>query len=369
MKKWLICLFILILITCGLLVYENKKMDNNQVEININSFQYPQNMRKLINKMGVYDYVNVYDLLVNNKIIKVYEGNINILLNKYEIEDENITLGNDEVIVGDKFLDGYFNNFYINNKVQFNNKDYLIGCTLKNTEDIYFKNLDLLYNNIIVKQVVYVSKFGRDNYVSLDRMKTILDYNYVSVLNMVDYEDVSDTLKLILCFFNVLFIVLVFVKLYKYTRTKFEHINKNYHKTNRVLTILEFIKDKSNMLLICRFMSCVLCLIIMCYICFYLLNYIFSVRVPYSINITSVKNLDLIINQSIEFFRYSFKFGFTDRGLCILNIVLTYIITIIILISSCIIHKVLQYKLIFKVPFYLILNINLDLYRIFSIMF
>lgn len=348
MKKWLICLFILILITCGLLVYENKTMDNNQVEISINSFQYPQNMKNLINKMGVYDYVNVYDVLVNNKIIKVYEGNINILLNKYEIENENITLDNDEVIVGDKFLDSYFNNFCINNKVQFNNKDYLISCTLKNTEDIYFRNLDLLYNNIILKQVVYVSKFGRDNYVSLDRMKTILEYNYVSILSMVDYEDVCDTLRLILCFLSILFIILVFVKLYKYTRIKFECINKNYSRTSRVLTLFQFIRDKSNMSLIFSFVCCVLCSIIMCYTCFYLLNYIFSVKVPYNINITSIKNLDIIINQSIEFFRYSLKYGFTDRGLCILNIVLTYITTIIILISSCIIHKVLQYKLILK---------------------
>ncbi|QSX04961.1 hypothetical protein JYG23_09690 [Sedimentibacter sp. zth1] len=344
MKKSIICLLVLILVTIIMLGYVNNHIDTNLVEITFESFYIPESVQQLVDKMYAYDYANVYDVLIDGKTIKVYEGNINIILNQYRLDNKSISLEKHEAIVGEKFLEKLFKDYAISNTLKFQGENYFINGILLDTNDIILKNLDSLEQNNIVNQTLYVEKSSKYEYVDKDIIQTALEYRHINYNSIKDYNDLYSVLKVILCFLIAMVCILTILLLIKKLKIVIQEYKKRYCKLNRIITAYQYIKQKNNVLSLLTIICLAVVIIFVFLICVYAMKNLFTTRLPFSINITSIKNLDTLYLLIKEFLMHNFKYGFNCYEIIVLKIGFIYLIIITILLVNIITNIKQLYK-------------------------
>ncbi|QSX05886.1 hypothetical protein JYG23_14675 [Sedimentibacter sp. zth1] len=348
MKKSLRFLIIFILITLLIMSYVKTNLDLNLVEVHFDIPQSPEKVNNLIESMYAYDFVNVYDILINNQKMKVCDGNINILLEQYKFKDLKLNYSDNEVLVGKKYIEHKSLYSVPPKTLTICSNTYDINGVLLDTEDIIYRDLNLLNDNPITEQTLYIEKSSIDGYVDIDRIQTVLGYKYINTTKLYDYNNLYKTLIIILFFLiSITFIILIII-LIKWLNSKIKMFKNGYREQKQSIYFSQYIKQKNNVSNLLKIILCVVVTAILVLCCGYFINYIFTTKVLLNINITSIKNITNLVDIFKEFSRLNFKYGFSYYEVMVFKIVIVYLamclITVVSIIKSL---CILIYKSVF----------------------
>ncbi len=273
MKKLLAYLGVFIVITGLLLLFVINNYPNNVVEVCLKNSYNKEQIEEALEKISVYDYLNIYDIFSNEENASVYFGNINILLNSNKTVECGITFDDKEVIMGDKFMRERFNYNLLGEIYKSSYGEYDVNCVIKGSNRIYYRDLNALKNSDIKNQ--RKSK------------------NYCKKL------------------------------LSKYRASKYD------------IDIKSFIKKDGNYRLMLSMILVGIMQLLIAITVLYLTIKFTNIKLSYSVDYTSLKSITESMKSFFKLIEYYITNGFTNISLMIIKIIFIYVLTSVVLIASC----------------------------------
>ncbi len=312
----------------------NKNFPSNIAEISLNSVVHPEQLNKTIDDLQLFDYLNIYDIYSYEGNAKLYSGNINILLKQKGIEQVGITLGDDEVIVGDRYMKEHFNYNLLGERYTSNFGEYAVNGIIKNNDSIYYTNSDILQNTDVKKQTLYVSLINTKKRMA-DYSTTVnaLSYYDINVSKSIYYADVNNFFKKLLILFILSALSIVFLKMLSYTKKNTAQIMELQKSSSYDLELWEFIFKPDNLKIVLKILAEIVLEIIIVFAVLRLSIVFLNTRISYSIDFTSLKSITEAIKAFLNLIKYYISNGFTDISLAIVKCLIIYLIVAALIIA------------------------------------
>lgn len=334
MKRLLIYILALIAITGPIFMVMNKNFPSDIAEISLNSVVHPEQISKTVEDLLLFDYLNIYDIYSYEGNAKLYSGNINILLKKKGIEHVGITLGDDEVIVGDRYMKEHFNYNLLGERYTSNFGEYAVNGIIKNNDSIYYTNSDILQNTDVKKQTLYVSLINTKKRMA-DYSTTVnaLSYYDINVSKSIYYADVNNFFKKLLILFILSALSIVFLKILSYTKKNTSQIMELQKSSSYDLELWEFILKPDNFKIILKTLAEIVLEIIIIFAVLRLTTVFLNTRISYSVDFTSLKSMTDAIKAFLNLIKYYINNGFTDISLAIVKCLIIYLVAAALIIA------------------------------------
>lgn len=338
MKKCLKFIVVFVLITLLIMSYVKANLDLNLVEVHLGNPQSPEKVNNLIESMYAYDFVNVYDVLINNKKSKVCHGNINILLEQYKFKNLKLNYTNNEVLVGKKYIQDKFLYSIPPKTLTTCSNSYNINGVLLDTEDVIYEDINLLKNSVITNQTLYIEKSSLNGYIDTDRINTVLNYRYANVKKIYDYNNLFKALTIILFFLLSIIVIICMYTTIKLLKKTIKLYKENYEAQKRTVYFHNYFKQKTSLIKLLRIIAYVISTIFLIICLVFFVRYMFITKLTINKNITSIKNIINLVYMLKEFLRFNFKNGFSYYEVMLFKVISAYsimcLITVINIIKS-----------------------------------
>ena len=334
MKRGIVYISILLTVTAFMLVVFEKYYPSSIVEVYLKDYYSPDKISKTFNEKYPYEYLNLYEILSSEGNVSVYTGNLNIILRNQKIEDYGISIDTDTLIAGDKYIENKSIINTANCPVTTKFGEYYLSASIKNKDEAYFSDTDILKNNQIRRQRMYLilnddEKVGK--YINYETLIRLLKAEGIKVAVSISYKDVSDFLrKLCLIFCFALFLI-VFVYMQKNSIVQIKTIIKKYKELKYDIYLRNYLLDKQNIKFLLTsivqiILSCVLIIVLI--ILFVLIS---NIRLSFSLNPTSYTSIKNTIMLFVNLMSYFLRHGFSDISLTIAGIFFTYLVFIFLI--------------------------------------
>lgn len=331
MKRSIAFINILLIITVFILVIFDKYYPSSILEVYLKDYYTPEKISYVLNEKYPYEYLNIYEILSSEGNVNVYTGNLNIILRNHIMEDYGINKDKDTLIAGDKYLDKRYiyneDNSHITTKIG----EYNLRAVIKNSNEAYYCDTDILKNSQIRRQRLYLILDDSDNpnkYINSETMLRFIKSEGIEVASSIAYEDVSDILKkliLIFCFIQAL-IGLIYMQKNIINQTKV--MIKKYKELKYDIYLRDYLLDKQNIKSIFTVVGKIIAAFVFLIVLLILFVLIINIRPSFSLNPTSYTSIKNTIMLLVNLLNYFFKYGFTDISLAILGILSTYLVLI-----------------------------------------
>ncbi len=328
MKRSIVFINILLIITVFILVIFDKYYPSSILEIYLKECYTPEKISYVLNEKYPYEHLNIYEILSAEGNVNVYTGNLNIILRNRKVEDYGINVDKDTLIAGDKYLDKRYiinkNNSHITTKIG----EYNLRAIIKNSNESYYCDTEILKNNQIRRQRLYLILDDSDNpnkYINSETMLRFIKSEGIEIASSIAYEDVSDILKkiiLIICFIQAL---IGFIHIQKNIINQTKVMIKKYKELKYDIYLRDYLSDKQNIKSIFTVIGKIIAAFVFLIVLLILFVLIINIRTSFSLNPTSYTSIKNTIILLVNLLNYFFKYGFTDISLAILGILSTYL--------------------------------------------
>ena len=334
MKKFLTYIGVYILITALMFLFFVRNFPANMVELSLNSVAKPEQVEKAMKEFMIYDYLNIYDILSYEENVSVYSGNINILLKQLDVVEHGMTFNDNEVIMGDRYMEKQFKYNLLGEKYKSSFGEYDVNCIIKNNDRVYYRNLNILQNANIKSQKIYLSLISTKK-LPIDYNNTIKNFKYygLNVSKSIYYADVINFFKKMLILLVVSTLSIVFFKLLSNTRKSAAQLLEYQKSSKYDLEIGEFISKPNNIKLILKVFCKVLLQVLTAVTILFLTVVFLNTNISYSVDFTSLKSVTDAINAFFNLIKYYILNGFTDISLAIVSCIIIYLLILIVLIT------------------------------------
>lgn len=331
MKKAIYSIFALIILTGLMILYVHKNYPDNIMEICMSEYYSPKIIRDLIDKTGVYDYANVYDLFSAEGNAKVYTGNINILISRRIKDKLNIGLNSKEVLVGDRFAKKSYSYYPLGEKHITTFGEYTINAIISDCDEVYYNDLTILQRETVKNQRLYIVLKDKNN-IAVDE-NTFISYltsGGIITSAAVSYGNVK---KLLTKFFILLLMILIIyaaVKLYNSLKSTVAKLIKMYSKFKYDLYFREFILKTDNLSDIKNIFICIIALFLLISVIRFLTVEYINLKMPYRLNPVSPKSIYAVISLYIGLMSYYIRNGMTEISTLIFSLSVIYFIAAVL---------------------------------------
>ena len=342
MKKTLIYLSILIIITWVMFLFVSKNYPENIVEICLKNYVSPEQVAYAVNNLEAYDYLNVYDIFSYDEKASVYSGNINLFLYNKKRQENGFTFNNNEVIMGDNFMEDNFNYNLLGEKYLSSYGEYDVNCILENNDRVYYRDLEILKSSMIKSQKIYLSLLNtRKTYMNPSNTVKALEYNGIDAAKSIAYIDVINFLKKLLMLLITIVTILIFIIVWRKNKKIGKNILSTYKATKYDIEIKDFIIKKDNLRLMIKLLFTAFLQLINGIIIIYLVASFVRIPLGIDVDITSLKSIIGAAITFIDLLKYYFLNGFTDISFMIVKIIIIYLFISLLfyMINSIMVNK------------------------------
>ncbi len=348
MKKLLTYIGVFIVITAFMFLFFSKNFPTDIAELCLNGVANPEQVDKAMKEISIYDYLNIYDIFSCDENVSVYSGNINILLKKSDIEEHGITFNDNEVIMGDRYIEKQFKYNLLGERYISSFGEYDVNCIIKNNDRVYYRDLNILQNTDVKSQKIYLSLISEKKLpINYSNTVDILKYYGINVSKSIYYADVINFYQKLLILLLISALVIVFIKLVAYTKNSAKQLLEFQSSSKYDLELREFIFKPNNIKLILKVFFEVLIQILIGVATLWLTIVFLNTQMSYGVDFTSLKSITDSINAFARLIKYYIANGFTNISLAIVNCIIIYLLTffvILIINATKIIIKIKEKK-------------------------
>lgn len=346
MKRALIYIGTLIIITGLLILFVDKNYPENIIEFCLNEYISPEDVDRIVKDLNAFDYFNVYEIFSKEGTASVYSGNLNLFLyNKKvqgiglshedkEIESEQVdeeessglTYEDKEVIIGDKFIDKNFKYYPLGTKYTSVYGEYDVNGILEGSDRIYYRDLEILKTARIKSQKIYLSVINTKKIMMLPSIKVHEAKFYgMNIGKSIAYKDLSDSLKKVAALLIIVMAFLVFAVILRLNKKIFRQIVSSYKGSKYDLDIKDFIIKRDNLKIIIKQIFAFLLQVLSIIFILYSVSSFTNVPVSYNIDISSLKSITDAITSLTDLLKYYHSNGFTEISWMIVKIIMIYV--------------------------------------------
>ncbi len=346
MKRALIYIGILIIITGLLILFVGKNYPENIIEFCLNDYISPEDVSRIMQDLNVFDYFNVYDMFSEEETASVYSGNLNLFLYNKKIqgiglsyedkaaeseqadekESTGLTYEDKEVIIGDKFIDKNFRYYPLGTKYTSVYGEYDVNGILEGSDRIYYRDLEILKTARIKSQKIYLSVINARKIMMLPSIKIHEAKFYgMNIGKSIAYKDVTDSLKKIATLLITVMAFLVFAVILRLNKKILRQIANSYKESKYDLDIKDFIVKRDNLKIIIKQIFAVLLQVLSIIFILYSVSSFTNVPVSYNIDISSLKSITDAITSLTDLLKYYHLNGFTEISWMIVKIIMIYV--------------------------------------------
>ena len=334
MKRLLMYISILIIVTTLLLLFVIKNFPNDIVEICLKSDYTKDQIEAAMQQISAYDYLNIYDVFSLETNASIYFGNINILLDDKKIEQCGMTFDDKEVIMGGKFMEENFKYNLLGEKYRSSYGEYDVNCIIKGSDRIYYRDLNVLENNNIKNQRLYLVLSDYQNrLIDVNLVIDNLKYAGIYVSHRIVYYDLSRFLEKLLVILLIVLNSIVFIELLKKNKLYYKDIRVKYEVDKYNLNLKYFVLKDYNLRLILKLLFICLIQVLICFTILYLTIKFKNIYLSYSIDFTAFRSITEAVKSFVNLLKYYIINGFTDISMMIVKVIFVYILTLIISIK------------------------------------
>ena len=345
MKKLLSYIVVFIVITALMLLFVTKNFSGNIVEINLKNIANPEQVNMAMDKAMAYDYINIYDIFTSEENSSVYTGNINIFLRTKDEEERGISLNNNEVIMGEKFMKKHYNYNTLGVKHITPSKEYEVNCIIKGSERIYYRDLSLLQTNAIKNQRIYLSLLSNNGrHMGVNNTIENLRYYGIDTSKYIYYLDVVNFFKKILILLVIIALSSIFFVNFHSTKLSYKQISEQFKSSKYDLELREFINNSDNFGFIIRLTIKIILQILIAVTILYLFIRFLNIKLSYSVDFTSLRSILDAVNNFVQLIKYYIAYGFTDISITIVKCVVVYLIAFVVGITINVINIIKSTK-------------------------
>ena len=326
MKRALIYVGTLIIITGLLILFVGKNYPENIIEFCLNEYISPEDVSDIMKDLNVFDYFNVYDIFSKEGTASVYSGNLNLFLQDKKRQDVGLTYEDKEVIMGEKFVDKNLKYYPLGSKYISAYGEYDVNCIFEGSDRIYYRDLEILETAGIKSQKIYLSVINTKKIMMLPSIKIHEAKFYgMNIAKSIAYKDVTDTLKKIAALLIIVMAFLVFAVILRLNRKILSKIVSSYKESKYDLDIKDFIIKRDNLKIIIKQIFAVLLQVLSIIFILYSVSSFTNVPVSYNIDISSLKSITDAITSLTDLLKYYHSNGFTEISWMIVKIIMIYV--------------------------------------------
>lgn len=334
MKKLLIYIITLIVITASIFFVLKKNFPPDIVEINFESIIDSRRINEAVNSLYLYDYLNLYDISFQEKNAKLYSGNINILLRNKDIEDIGITLKDNEVLIGDKFMKKNFKYNLLGETYTSIFGDFAVNAIIKNDDNVYYRNLDFFDAASVKKQILYLSLMStKGRTVSYKNTIESLRYFGINVEKSIHYADVVNFFLKVLVLLILTALVIVFLMVMSLIKKIATQIKDRQKSFSYELELHEFVLKTENFQNILKLLAGIFIEIAIIFAVLYFTIIFLNTPFSYEIDFTSLDSVLNAIKAFLSLMKFYILNGFTNISLAIIKCIMIYTITLVVIIA------------------------------------
>ncbi len=326
MKRALIYVGTLIIITGLLILFVGKNYPENIIEFCLNEYISPEDVSDIMKDLNVFDYFNVYDIFSKEGTASVYSGNLNLFLQDKKRQDVGLTYEDKEVIMGEKFVDKNLKYYPLGSKYISAYGEYDVNCIFEGSDRIYYRDLEILETAGIKSQKIYLSVINTKKIMMLPSIKIHEAKFYgMNIAKSIAYKDVTDSLKKIAALLIIVMAFLVFAVILRLNRKILSKIVSSYKESKYDLDIKDFIIKRDNLKIIIKQIFAVLLQVLSIIFILYSVSSFTNVPVSYNIDISSLKSITDAITSLTDLLKYYHSNGFTEISWMIVKIIMIYV--------------------------------------------
>lgn len=331
MKRVIVFISILLFITFFMLVIFEKYFPSNIMEVYFKDYYPLDKISKFFNYKYTYEYLNIYEIFSAEGKVNVYTGNLNIILRNLEIKDYGITKDMSTLIAGDKYIENKGIIDTANCKITTKFGEYYLSAVIKNNDEAYFYDTNILENNQIRRQRMYLilnddEKVGK--YINYETMLRLLKAEGIEVAASISYKDVSDFLRKLCLIFCFALVLIGFVNMQKNIIVKAKAFIEKYKKLKYDINLRDYSLDKKNIKFILTGVSEIILSCVLFIVLIILFVVITNIRLSFLLNPTSYTSIKNAIMLFVNLMGYFLRYGFSDISVAITGIFFTYLVVI-----------------------------------------
>ena len=329
MKKLMTYIAVFIIITAFMLLFFIRNFPAEMAELSLDGIANPNQIDRAMVENSIYDYFNVYDIFARGENANVYTGNINILLRKSDIKAGAMTYSDDEVIMGDKHMEENFKYNLLGEKYESQFGEYYVNCVIKNSDKVYYRDLNILQNVNIKSQRLYISLVSEKKLsMKYEQVISTLRYYNISISKSIYYADAINFFKKLLILLIIAEFTIIFFKFLNRTKKSIVALSESRKSSQYDLTLREFIFKSNNVKSILKILSQVIILTSLGIAIMWLTVVILKISTSYVIDYTSLKSIMDAVGSFISFMNYYLVNGFTDISSSLMSCIIIYLLTV-----------------------------------------
>lgn len=328
MKKLMTYIAVFIIITACMLMFFIRNFPAEMAELSLDGSVNPSQIDMAMLDNSIYDYLNVYDIFVRSENANVYSGNINILLRKSDIKAGLMTYKDDEIIMGENYMQENFNYSLLGEKYESQFGEYNVNCIINNSDKTYYRDISILDNVNIKGQRLYISLIT-DKKIPIKYVQAInaLRYYNISVAKSLYYSDVINCFKKLLMVLIIAEFSFFFIKLLSYCKKSLVALSESRKTSQYDLTIKEFIFKSNNISSIFKLIFQVIILILLGIALMFLVVFIIKISTSYVIDYTSLKSILNAVTDFTSLLKYYISNGLTSIVIALISCVVIYLVS------------------------------------------
>lgn len=329
MKKLMTYIAVFIVITAFMLLFFIRNFPAEMAELSLDGIANPNQIDRAMVENSIYDYFNVYDTFVRGENANVYTGNINILLRKSDIKAGAMTYSDDEVIMGDKHMEENFKYNLLGERYESQFGEYYVNCIIKNSDKVYYRDLNILQNVNIKSQRLYMSLVNEKKLpMKYEQVISTLRYYNIGISKSIYYSDAINFFKKLLILLIIAEFTIIFLKFLNRTKKSIVALSESRKSSQYDLTLREFIFKSNNVKSILKILSQVIILTSLGIAMMWLTVVILKISTSYVIDYTSLKSIMDAVGSFISFMNYCLVNGFTDISSSLMSCIIIYLLTV-----------------------------------------
>ncbi len=333
MKKFMTYIAVFIIITACMLMFFIRNFPAEMAELSLDGSVNPSQIDIAMLDNSIYDYLNIYDIFVRSENANVYSGNINILLRKSDIKAGLMTYKDDEIIMGENYMQENFNYSLLGEKYESQFGEYNVNCIIKNSDKTYYRNISILDDINIKGQRLYISLITDKKIpIKYNQVINALRYYNIGVAKSLYYSDVINCFKKLLIVLIIAEFLFFFIKLLNYCKKSLVALSESRKTSQYDLTIKEFIFKTNNISSIFKLIVQVVILILLGIALMVLTVFIIKIYTSYLIDYTSLKSILNAVTNFISMLKYYITNGLTNIAVALISCIVIYLISFIMII-------------------------------------